>query len=211
MTSPNRILVLFAHPALQKSRINRQLVRAIADLEGVTLHDLYEEYPDFHIDVKREQQLLIDHDIVVWQHPFYWYSSPAILKEWQDLVLEYGFAYGHEGAALHGKKCLSAITTGGTPEAYRREGYNYYTIAELLAPFAQTARLCGMDYLPPFIVHGTHQLSDSAQIGDRAQQYRTLIHALRDNQINWAALSGLSQINHDLSQVLLSPEVAPHA
>lgn len=181
MTSPNRILVLFAHPALNKSRINSQLVRAIADLEGVTLHDLYEEYPDFHIHVKREQQLLTDHDILVWQHPFYWYSSPAILKEWQDLVLEYGFAYGQSGTALHGKKCLSAITTGGTQEAYRREGNNHYTIDELLAPFAQTARLCGMDYLPPFIVHGAHQLSDDAQISDRAQDYRTLLQALRDD------------------------------
>ncbi|MBW4482325.1 MAG: NAD(P)H-dependent oxidoreductase [Tildeniella torsiva UHER 1998/13D] len=211
MTSPNRILVLFAHPALNKSRINCQLLRAIADLEGVTLHDLYEEYPDFHIHVKREQQLLVDHDIVVWQHPFYWYSSPAILKEWQDLVLEYGFAYGHEGTALHGKKCLSVISTGGTQEAYRREGNNYYTISELLAPFAQTARLCGMDYLPPFVVHGAHQLSDDAQINDRAQDYRTLLQALRDDHINWPALSGLTQLNHNLSQVLLTPEVAPHA
>ncbi|WP_017299361.1 NAD(P)H-dependent oxidoreductase [Nodosilinea nodulosa] len=211
MTSPNRILVLFAHPALHKSRINRQLVSAIADLEGVTINDLYEEYPDFHIDVKREQQLLVDHDIVVWQHPFYWYSSPALLKEWQDLVLEYGFAYGHQGTALHGKKCLSAISTGGTPDAYRREGYNYYTITELLAPFAQTARLCGMVYLPPFVVHGTHQLSDGPEIGDRAQDYRTLLQALRDDQINWAALADRTQINQDLSQILLTPEVAPHA
>jgi glutathione-regulated potassium-efflux system ancillary protein KefG len=211
MTPSNRILVLFAHPALNKSRVNSQLVRAIADVEGVTLHDLYEEYPDFHINVKREQQLLVDHDIVVWQHPFYWYSSPAILKEWQDLVLEYGFAYGHEGTALQGKKCLSAISTGGSHQAYQRDGYNYYTIAELLAPFAQTARLCGMDYLPPFVVHGTHQLNDDAQISDRAQDYRTLLEALRDNQINWAALLGLTQINQDMSQVLLAPEVAPHA
>jgi glutathione-regulated potassium-efflux system ancillary protein KefG len=211
MTPSNRILVLFAHPALNKSRVNSQLVRAIADVEGVTLHDLYEEYPDFHIHVKREQQLLVDHDIVVWQHPFYWYSSPAILKEWQDLVLEYGFAYGHEGTALQGKKCLSAISTGGSHQAYQRDGYNYYTIAELLAPFAQTARLCGMDYLPPFVVHGTHQLNDDAQISDRAQDYRTLLEALRDNQINWAALLGLTQINQDMSQVLLASEVAPHA
>lgn len=210
MTLFNRILVLFAHPALNKSRINSQLVRAIADLEGVTLHDLYEEYPDFHINVKREQQLLVEHDIVVWQHPFYWYSSPALLKEWQDLVLEYGFAYGHEGTALQGKKCLSAISTGGSQQAYQRDGYNYYTIAELLTPFAQTARLCGMDYLPPFVVHGAHQLNDDAQIGDRAQEYRLLLQALRDNQINWAALPGLTQL-HDLSQVLLAPEVVPHA
>lgn len=211
MTYPHRVLVLFAHPALNKSRTNSQLVQAIADLDAVTINDLYEEYPDFHIDVKREQQLLVDHDIVVWQHPFYWYSSPAILKEWQDLVLEYGFAYGHEGTALRGKKCLSAISTGGSQAAYTRTGYNYYSIHELLAPFAQTARLCGMDYLPPFMVHGTHKLEHPQDIAHFAQDYRTVITALRDDQINWAILSGLSQLNQDLSQILVTPEVSSHA
>lgn len=108
-----RILVLFAHPALQKSRANRSLLQAISDLEGVTLHDLYQTYPDQLIDIKREQALLAEHDLIVFQHPFYWYSCPAILKEWCDLVLEYGYAYGQEGTALHGKQWLSAITTGG--------------------------------------------------------------------------------------------------
>ena len=87
-----KILVLFAHPAFHKSRINIKLIDTIRDMEGVTINDLYETYPDFYIDVNREKQLLLDHDIIVWQHPFYWYSSPAILKEWMDLVLEHGFA-----------------------------------------------------------------------------------------------------------------------
>ncbi|MEB3211578.1 MAG: NAD(P)H-dependent oxidoreductase, partial [Leptolyngbyaceae bacterium] len=134
MSHPNRVLVLFAHPALEKSRINRYLFTAIQKLEDVTCHDLYEAYPNFHIDVEREQKLLLEHDIIVFQHPLYWYSSPAILKEWQDLVLEYGFAYGHEGTALHGKKFLTAITTGGTRDAYCRQGYNVYSIRELLHP-----------------------------------------------------------------------------
>jgi glutathione-regulated potassium-efflux system ancillary protein KefG len=76
-----RILVLFAHPALQKSTINQQLIAAIRDLENVTINDLYEEYPDFYINVKREQRLLIYHDIIIFQRPFYRYASPAILKQ----------------------------------------------------------------------------------------------------------------------------------
>ncbi len=100
MNSLNQILILFAHPALEKSRVNRQLIRSIHGLDGVTIHDLYETYPDFNIQVKAEQDLLLAHDIIVFHHPFYWYSSPALLKEWQDLVLEYGFAYG-EGERLY--------------------------------------------------------------------------------------------------------------
>ena len=77
------VLVLFAHPAIRKSRVNRRLVEAARGIDGVTVNDLYEAYPDLDIDVPREQQLLSDHDVVVMQHPFYWYSTPSSLKEGQ--------------------------------------------------------------------------------------------------------------------------------
>jgi putative NADPH-quinone reductase len=95
-----RTLLLFAHPAYQKSRVNRHLLAAAQQVEGVHIHDLYEEYPNFHIDVPREQNLLLEHDVVVFQHPFYWYSCPALLKEWLDLVLQHGFAFGDEENAV---------------------------------------------------------------------------------------------------------------
>ena len=87
MENTRRVLILFAHPALEKSRLNRELIAAAAEVDGVTVHDLYELYPEFQIDVPGEQQLLLDHDIIVLHHPLYWYSSPALLKEWEDLVL----------------------------------------------------------------------------------------------------------------------------
>ncbi len=139
------VLVLFAHPAIRNSRVNRRLVDAVRDLDGVTVNDLYDEYPDLNIDVTREQELLAAHEIVVFQHPFYWYSTPAILKEWQDLVLEHGWAYGHDGDALRGKALLSAMTTGGSEDAYCAKGSNRFSVRQLLAPIEQTARLCGMD------------------------------------------------------------------
>src|SRR4051794_28113090 len=98
-----KVLVLFAHPALERSRVNRALLRAVTECPGVTFRDLYEEYRDLHIDVRREQALLLAHDAYLFQHPFYWYSTPAILKEWQDLVLEHNWAYGKEGKHLVGK------------------------------------------------------------------------------------------------------------
>jgi glutathione-regulated potassium-efflux system ancillary protein KefG len=151
----SRVLILFAHPALQKSRVNRHLISAVRGLQNVTINDLYEEYPDFHIHVRREQELLLDHDIIIFQHPFYWYSSPAMLKQWEDLVLQYGFAYGPGGTRLQGKLFLTAITTGGPISSYAREGPNFFSIREFLAPFEQTAKLCGMIYLPPFVVAGS--------------------------------------------------------
>jgi glutathione-regulated potassium-efflux system ancillary protein KefG len=179
-----RVLVLYAHPAPHKSRINRRLFAALEGLEGITRRDLYAVYPDLLIDVAAEQQLLREHQVIVFQHPFYWYSSPALLKEWQDLVLEHGFAYGRQGNALVGKMCLSAVTTGGGQESYTEQGMNRYGMRELLRPFEATARLCGMTYLPPFVVHGTHRLEREDQIQPFAEAYARALCDLRDELLD---------------------------
>ena len=139
-----KTLVLFAHPRPDRSEVNVHLAHAARRIEGVSVVDLYAEYPAFDIDCDREQQRLVDHDAVILQHPLYWYSSPAILKEWQDLVLEHGFAYGHDGHALDGKVVLNAVTCGGAREAYTDAAVNRGEIKELLLPFAKTFDLCRM-------------------------------------------------------------------
>jgi glutathione-regulated potassium-efflux system ancillary protein KefG len=196
-----RILILFAHPAVEKSRVNNRLAAAVRKLAGVTFNDLYEEYPEFDVDVGREQRLLADADLVILQHPFFWYSTPALLKQWEDLVLEHGWAYGSEGTALQGKRILSAITAGGREEAYQPEGHNRFTMAELLRPIEQTARLCGMDWLPPFAVHGTHRMSVE-QMERHAVDYRRAVEALRDGRLDLAAARERSRLNDDLDALI---------
>ena len=190
-----RILVLFAHPALEKSRVQHSLLKAIAALPDVLINDLYENYPDFDIDVRREKKLLLAHDIIIWQHPFYWYSSPALLKQWQDLVLEHGWAYGKNGTALAGKKIFNVFTSGGSSKAYRNGGYNKYPVHEYLKPFEQTANLCAMTYWPPFWVPGVHRMEIS-QIEQYSMQYRELIIGLRDEQIPEEEILKLPFFNH---------------
>jgi glutathione-regulated potassium-efflux system ancillary protein KefG len=198
----NRILILFAHPALHKSRVNKGLIEAVRNLEGVTFHDLYEAYPEFDIDVRHEQDLLTSHDIIIFQHPFFWYSTPAILKEWQDLVLEHDWAYGSHGNALRNKKLLNVTTTGGRETAYCAEGYNRYTILQLLAPIEQTAALCGMEYLPPFVVHGTLEMTPDA-IRNHAADYRKVVEGLRDGTLDLAKAREFPRMNKDLDEVLV--------
>jgi glutathione-regulated potassium-efflux system ancillary protein KefG len=194
-----RVLVLFAHPALQKSRVNVRLAAAARGVTGITFHDLYEEYPNFHVDVAREQALLLAHDVIVFQHPFYWYSCPALLKEWIDLVLEYGFAYGPAGDKLRGKTILSALTTGGAEHSYQREGHNRFTMRELLAPFEQTALLCGMTPLPPFVIHATVHTVAAAELDRHAADYARVLSALRDARISPARTRDLPRLNADLA------------
>lgn len=172
-----RILIIFAHPALEKSRVHYRLIKAAQALEAVTCRDLYQLYPDFMVNVGSEQQLLIEHDIILFQYPLYWYSSPALLKEWQDLVLQYGFAYGQQGTALKGKLFSSVISSGGSQSSYQANGVNHFPLREFLHPFEQMARLCKMIYAPPFVVHDANDLSEAA-IDAYADQYRQLLSQL---------------------------------
>jgi glutathione-regulated potassium-efflux system ancillary protein KefG len=196
-----RLLVLFAHPAFERSRVHRRLAAAATSLPGLTFHDLYEAYPDFDVDVRREQALLTAHDLVVLQHPMFWYSTPALVKQWEDLVLEHGWAYGTGGTALRGRRLLSVITTGGREASYRADGMNRFSVRELFRPLEQTALLCGMEYLPPFVVHGTHRLGEE-EIASAASSYRRLLEALRDDRLDLEAASRLEVLPADLAGIV---------
>ncbi|HVV83953.1 MAG TPA: NAD(P)H-dependent oxidoreductase [Kofleriaceae bacterium] len=186
MTAParRRILVQLAHPLLEQSRITRRLAEVAAAVDGVTVNDLYEAYPTFDVDVRAEQARLLAHDVIVFQHPFFWYSVPALLKQWQDLVLEHGWAYGAGGLALRRKLTFNVVTTGGPAAAYQRTGYNRFTMRELLLPWEQTAHLCGMRYLAPYVIHGALRLADEAALAAHLDGYRGLLEALRDDRLH---------------------------
>jgi glutathione-regulated potassium-efflux system ancillary protein KefG len=203
-----RVLVLFAHPVLERSRVNRRLVDTLRGLPGVTIHDLYEVYPTFAIDVPREQALLREHDVIVFQHPFYWYSTPAILKEWQDLVLEHGWAYGPGGTALRGKITLNAISTGGPAAAYQSGGYNRFTVRQLLAPWEQTANLCEMRFLAPFVVHAALRVVGDDDLGERRLGYRRLIEGLRDERIDLERAQRAQNLADELDDLFAAAVVA---
>lgn len=193
-SSPAALLLVFAHPAFEWSRVNRALVEAVEGLEHVTFRDLYEIYPQFDVDPAEEQALLDRHDIVVLQHPLHWYSMPPLLKAWVDLVLEHGWAYGTDGTALVGKTILHAMTAGGPESAYTPEGSNRYSVRELTRHFEQTARLCGMDYLAPFVVHGTHRMGDDER-AEHAATYRRALEALRDGRIDLEQARAAERLN----------------
>ena len=195
------ILILFAHPALQNSRVHVKAAEAVQSLEGVTFHDLYELYPDFSIDHKAEQSLLLKHDIYIFQFPMYWYSPPAILKEWQDLVLEHNWAYGPRGGALKGKKFMCALSAGGTERIYRESERNRFSLRKLMTPLEKSADQCGMDFLPPFVIFDTFAITED-EILWHAEQYRRLVTAMRFNKIHYEKLKKLAIINRDLDEII---------
>lgn len=135
------------------------MLEAIRDLPDLEVRSLYDLYPDFDIDVAAEQAALIRAELVVWLHPIYWYSVPAMLKHWFDVVLLRGWAYGKGGDALQGKHCLWVSTTGGEASSFSENGVHHLPFDEFEAPIRQTAKFCCMAWEPPLVLHGAHLVS----------------------------------------------------
>jgi putative NADPH-quinone reductase len=197
-----KTLVLFAHPRIDRSEANVALVEAARRVAGVTVVDLYAEYPTFEIDVDREQQRLLDHDAIVFQHPVYWYSCPALLKEWLDLVLEHGFAYGAEGRALEGKLFLNAVTCGARREVYARDGGYHYELKDFFVPFEQTALLCRMRYLPPFALFAAGHAADEDRLDEHVATYSRLLTAITAGKLDLDGDRTRPSLSDDLADLL---------
>ena len=185
-----RLLVYYAHPGHKLSNANKAMVAEARQVAGITLVDLYADYPRFEIDIDREQQRLLEHDVILFQFPLFWYSTPALIKEWEDLVLEHGWAYGKGGDKLMGKRMMLAITAAGPHDAYTERGYQHYPIRTFLAPLEQTARLCHMEFLPPYVLYASLRAPDEERIVPHALGYRRLIEALRDDRYDFDGADG---------------------
>ena len=179
-----RVLVLFIHPGQRHSRVNIAMAAAARTIEGISVVDLYARYPDFNIDIDAEQAQLLEHDAIVFQFPVYWYSTPSLLKEWQDLVLEYGFAYGHNGDRLRGKLFIPVVTAGGPRDAYTASGRNHFTLRNLFSPLEQTANLCQMRFVPPLVLFSAHDANTDGRAEGHLASYTALLEALRDDRFD---------------------------
>ncbi|WP_127530108.1 NAD(P)H-dependent oxidoreductase [Paenibacillus kobensis] len=173
------IMVIAAHPDLHQSRASKALIRELNKHADIHIRDLYLEHPTWQIDVKKEQRMLLQHDRIVFQFPFYWFSCPPLLKKWFDDVLTFGWAYGPGGEKLLGKEFMIATTTGGTEACYRSGGENTYTISEFLRSIERTLTKCNGTFLPAFVVYRVTQATD-ADLANAAEKYAEFIKAPRE-------------------------------
>jgi glutathione-regulated potassium-efflux system ancillary protein KefF len=171
MSTDARILVVFAHPAPRRSRVNRALADAARALPGVHVRDLYETYPDFYVDAPGERALVEACELLVFLHPIRWYGMPSLLKEWVDAVFEPDWAYARNRGVLAGKGFWLAASTGSGEDAYQPGGLHGRPFADFLAPFEQSAALCGMRWQAPLVLHGANQ-ADDAQLAAHVAAFR---------------------------------------
>lgn len=179
-----KVLILFAHPNQRNSRINLPLFNMAKKIPGITTVDLYAEYPSYYINSEREQKRLLTHDVIIFQYPMYWYSMPSLLKEWQDAVLEYNFAYGENGILLRNKIFMCSVTVESQEVTYTRQGYNYFTIREFLYSVEQMAYFTRMKYLAPFVLFDTHMSFKNESFKKHIHSYYQLLTAFVEDRLD---------------------------
>ncbi|MEL6477167.1 MAG: NAD(P)H-dependent oxidoreductase [Pseudomonadota bacterium] len=192
-----RLLVYYAHPGHRSSRVNRPMAKAAEAVEGISFVDLYRSYPRHNIDITAEQNRLLEADVILFQFPLFWYSTPSLIKEWIDLVLEHGFAYGAGGDRLAGKVLMLAVTAAGPEEAYTEAGYQHYPLRIFLTPLEQTARLCQMRFSPPYVLHSALKAPEAGEVAPHVAGYTRLLRALRDDRYDFDAADRQEIVTHD--------------
>ena len=167
-------VLLLAHPDFDASRANRALLSGLTGVPGLEVIELYALYPDGRIDAPVERERLLRATRLVFQFPLQWYSTPALLKQWQDAVLTPLFYLEPEVAASTAGLPLFAATTTGGPSASYRAGGTTMTMEDLFAPLRATARKCGWRWQIPFAVHDVRNLDD-ASLQRAGEEYRSAL------------------------------------
>lgn len=173
-STPLRALVVFADPALHRSRISRRVGEAVRGLPGVQVQDLYERYPDFFIDARHERVLVKQAQLLVFVFQLGWYGMPALLKEWFDTVFKPEWAANGSAGRLQGKACWAAVACSSRPEDYQAGARHGRPLEDFLLPLEQTARACGMRWIAPHAFYGADR-GDAGAADRHAAELRTLL------------------------------------
>lgn len=173
------ILIVFSHPYTRRSHANKAILSQLEENEHVQISNLYEKYPDFHINIEEEQALLRKAKLIIFQFPLYWYNVPALFKQWQEVVLTKQFALDDKSSihALRGKVAMAVVTTGHKHKSYQLEGYDNYTLDDFLRPLEQMSIHCGMHYHAPLVLHQAHR-STTAKLIEFGELYNQRINQL---------------------------------
>lgn len=167
-----KTLIVLAHPDISNSNVNKRWKQELEKYQNdIIIHELYKEYPDWNIDVEKEQRVLESSDYIIFQFPVYWYSYPPLLKKWLDDVFTYGWAYGSKGDKLKGKKFGLAISIGDKEENYSHNGSVGFTVEEVIVPFKATAAHVGAISLPYFSTFGASFQIGTEEVEHSAKNY----------------------------------------
>lgn len=157
----NKTLVLYAHPYHEHSQTNVRLIEAYKNLDNITFRDLYEEYPDFHIQAFKERKALKNYSTIIFHMPLIWFGMPPLLKLWIDEVFDFRWiANENIDNPLCGKDAYIVVSTGGTAHAYSDEGIYKYNLNTYMTTLKECIRINNMNLKEMMVVYNADNLSE---------------------------------------------------
>ena len=160
-----KTLVLFAHPYLEHSNSNREIINFYERRQNYTFRDLYEDYPDFHIAAFRERKRLLDYDRLIFHFPLIWFGLPPLLKLWIDEVFDLQWIKESSKKPLMGKEAYILTTVGGKENEFSRNGLYGFSIKEFLSPLITTLQINGITLKHIMAVYEAEVLTKKEMIG----------------------------------------------
>lgn len=155
-----KTLVLFAHPYFEHSTTNVRLLECYEAMDNVTLRDLYEDYPDFHIQPFRERKRIVQYDRIIFHFPIIWFGLPPLLKLWIDEVFDMRWISETGLNILSGKDALIVTTVGGRELNYAPDGKFKTTIAELLSGLRVSLDVNSIELKKIHVIYNADNLSE---------------------------------------------------
>lgn len=90
-----KTLIIITHPDIDNSVINKRWLKELEKYpEKFNIHQLHKVYPEQKFDIAAEQKLIVEHNHIIFQFPYYWYYALSLLKNWLDEVVTHGWASG---------------------------------------------------------------------------------------------------------------------
>ena len=172
------VLIVSGHTDLSSSVANKQILETLQEkLPKAEIEKLDSLYPDYKIDVLKEQQKVKKADIIVLVFPFFWYSAPAIVYRWLELTFVHGFAYDSKGGKLKGKKLLVSVTSAAPNDALTKEGVCGHTIEEYLQWIKDSCSIIGFDFEGIMLLGGVGYENRTSPEGVKKTLERCVKHA----------------------------------
>jgi len=165
------VLVLVAHPNIQKSNANAALAKAASEVEGVQVVNIY----DYPVTPEAYKECVSRAKAIVYQFPIYWMSAPHLMKQWTDEVF---MVFTQDESLVKGKRFMVCCTTGSPEAAYQHGGKNKYTIEEYLRPYEGQANHAEMIWEKPLPVYGQFPNGGQEELKQGCQKYQERLQAL---------------------------------
>lgn len=176
-----KTLVIFAHPYLEHSRSNLELINFYVRHQHYTFRDLYEEFPDFHIPAFRERKRLTAYKRIIFHFPLIFFAVPPLLTLWIDEVFDVNWQKDTEQSPLEDMEATVLITTNYREEEFGKDNRFGYTVKEMVAGLFVILKENGIIPRNELVIYNVDNLSKKEIIMHKHHFQAVLNTSLNEN------------------------------